>query len=286
MLNHVCGVTVFLGYTSNLLLFFGSDWPHRPATLWPRVYPPACVLLPVLRHPDGDQQRQGSSRSLPGLLLWTSGRTLLHVKSSRFCPKTDTERNYEWRVLFGQKDHSGAACLRGFTLYRMGDLLHGECTDGDSHVAASKAQLFCLNYNTCVPSMDALWGQAPVALDLTATGDVTWREVPEVRKQCGRWWRQQQRRHWPGRVRFIKRHKNTSYVWTFGQADGSQGWCLHNVSTYCKSSQCVVILILLLDCTWGNNGWTESSALNIINFTLVGSSISFFLLLISTLERK
>lgn len=68
-----------------------SVWTHRPATLWPGVHPPPGVVVSVQRHANSDQQRQGGSRGLPGLLLRAAIRPLLHVSGSTSDPRIGWE---------------------------------------------------------------------------------------------------------------------------------------------------------------------------------------------------
>lgn len=70
---------------------------NRPATLRPGVHPPAGVLIPLQRHRHGDQQPEGSGRSLPGLLLRTPGGTLLHVSGPNPETWTSTDSGSDGR---------------------------------------------------------------------------------------------------------------------------------------------------------------------------------------------
>jgi len=85
-----------------------AERPHGPATLRPRVHPPARLQLSVQRHADRDQQHQGGGGGVPGLLLRPPGGPLLHVSAGN-SPETGDARWIDSLIIyFWLRDHTEA----------------------------------------------------------------------------------------------------------------------------------------------------------------------------------
>lgn len=102
---------IWMAFPSRLIF---AERPHRPPPFWPRVHPPACVLLPEQRPLQRDQQYQRSSGGIPRIFLRASGRAFLLVNTSVTYQQSLTQRRrvLDW-LLFWRRGPHGVSCLEG-----------------------------------------------------------------------------------------------------------------------------------------------------------------------------